>query len=130
MLSAFFLGLTVSTVGEELKHNPRLTKSKEEFVTIMTSLGLVKPKKMGKIWTSQTVWSHSVCTAEKGLVGTKNYYQITFFSYLYSYYKLTLPSLLALIFFFDVPNVKVSFYPRDTEMQGNARRRESQKHLM
>lgn len=41
-----YRGLTVSTVGEELKHNPRLTKSKEEFVTIMTNLGLVKPKKM------------------------------------------------------------------------------------
>ena len=41
-------GMTVSTVAEELRHNPRLTKSKEEFVEIMKSLGLTKPKKMGK----------------------------------------------------------------------------------
>jgi len=40
--------LTVTTVGEELKHNPRLTKSKEEFVEIMKNLGLAKPKRMGK----------------------------------------------------------------------------------
>ena len=40
--------MTVSTVAEELRHNPRLTKSKEEFVQIMKSLGLTKPKKMGK----------------------------------------------------------------------------------
>ncbi|CAH3194617.1 unnamed protein product [Porites evermanni] len=39
-------GMTVSTVAEELRHNPRLTKSKEEFVEIMKSLGLTKPKKM------------------------------------------------------------------------------------
>lgn len=38
----------MSTVAEELRHNPRLTKSKEEFVEIMKSLGLTKPKKMGK----------------------------------------------------------------------------------
>ena len=44
-----FSGVTVTTVGEELKHNPRLTKSREEFVQIMTNLGLVKPKKMGKM---------------------------------------------------------------------------------
>ena len=40
--------MSVTTVGEELKHNPRLTKSKEEFVQIMKNLGLAKPKKMGK----------------------------------------------------------------------------------
>ena len=38
----------MSTVAEELRHNPRLTKSEEEFVEIMKSLGLTKPKKMGK----------------------------------------------------------------------------------
>ena len=38
-----------SSVGEELKHNPRLTKSKDEFVEIMKSLGLARPKKMGKL---------------------------------------------------------------------------------
>lgn len=42
------LGVTSTTVGEELKHNPRLTKSKEEFVQIMEALGLTRPAKMGK----------------------------------------------------------------------------------
>ena len=41
------LGVTASTVGEELKYNPRLTKSKEEFVQIMEALGLTRPAKMG-----------------------------------------------------------------------------------
>lgn len=41
------LGVTATTVGEELKYNPRLTKSKEEFVQIMEALGLTKPSKMG-----------------------------------------------------------------------------------
>jgi len=41
------LGVTASTVGEELKYNPRLTKSKEEFVEIMEALGLTRPAKMG-----------------------------------------------------------------------------------
>lgn len=48
-------GMTVSTVAEELRHNPRLTKSKEEFVEIMKSLGLTKPKKMGKTHCGWTV---------------------------------------------------------------------------
>ncbi|KAL9978361.1 hypothetical protein ACROYT_G015862 [Oculina patagonica] len=39
-------GMTATTVGEELRHNPRLTKSKEEFVQIMENLGLARPKKM------------------------------------------------------------------------------------
>uniref|UniRef100_A0A8C7X7X7 Persulfide dioxygenase ETHE1, mitochondrial n=1 Tax=Oryzias sinensis TaxID=183150 RepID=A0A8C7X7X7_9TELE len=33
-----YLGQTVSTVGEERKLNPRLTKSKEEFIKIMDNL--------------------------------------------------------------------------------------------
>lgn len=57
-------GMTVSTVAEELRHNPRLTKSKEEFVEIMKSLGLTKPKKMGKTvlcgWTN-VYWMLLVC---------------------------------------------------------------------
>ena len=40
-------GQTVSTVGEERKFNPRLTKSLEEFVNIMNNLNLPKPKKIG-----------------------------------------------------------------------------------
>ena len=54
------LGATVTTVAEELKHNPRLTKSREEFVEIMTNLGLVKPKKMGKIWRVQFLNVHII----------------------------------------------------------------------
>ncbi|XP_028282272.1 persulfide dioxygenase ETHE1, mitochondrial [Parambassis ranga] len=41
-----YLGRTVSTVGEERKFNPRLTKSKEEFVKIMNNLNLPKPSKI------------------------------------------------------------------------------------
>ncbi|XP_026172696.1 persulfide dioxygenase ETHE1, mitochondrial-like isoform X2 [Mastacembelus armatus] len=41
-----YLGRTVSTVGEERKFNPRLTKSLEEFVGIMNNLNLPKPKKI------------------------------------------------------------------------------------
>ncbi|KAK2844924.1 hypothetical protein Q5P01_011583 [Channa striata] len=41
-----YLGRTVSTVGEERKFNPRLTKSLEEFVNIMNNLNLPKPKKI------------------------------------------------------------------------------------
>lgn len=39
-------GVTTTTVGEELKYNPRLTKSKKEFVEIMEQLGLTRPAKM------------------------------------------------------------------------------------
>ncbi|XP_041648557.1 persulfide dioxygenase ETHE1, mitochondrial [Cheilinus undulatus] len=41
-----YLGQTVSTVGEERKFNPRLTKSLDEFVHIMNNLNLPKPKKI------------------------------------------------------------------------------------
>ncbi|XP_061675302.1 persulfide dioxygenase ETHE1, mitochondrial [Syngnathoides biaculeatus] len=41
-----YLGQTVSTVGEERMLNPRLTKSLEEFVTIMENLNLPKPSKI------------------------------------------------------------------------------------
>lgn len=40
-------GRTVSTVGEEQKFNPRLTKSLNEFVDIMNNLNLPKPTKIG-----------------------------------------------------------------------------------
>lgn len=40
-------GRTSSTVGEEKQHNLRLTKPKEEFITIMANLGLPYPKKLG-----------------------------------------------------------------------------------
>jgi len=41
-----YKGLTVSTVGEEMKHNPRLTKSLDEFKTIMSNLNLDYPKQI------------------------------------------------------------------------------------
>ncbi|XP_029360539.1 persulfide dioxygenase ETHE1, mitochondrial [Echeneis naucrates] len=41
-----YKGQTVSTVGEERKFNPRLTKSLEEFVNIMNNLNLAKPAKI------------------------------------------------------------------------------------
>ncbi|CAK6964284.1 persulfide dioxygenase ETHE1%2C mitochondrial [Scomber scombrus] len=41
-----YLGQTASTVGEERKFNPRLTKSPEEFVNIMNNLNLKKPAKI------------------------------------------------------------------------------------
>ncbi|XP_028985579.1 persulfide dioxygenase ETHE1, mitochondrial-like [Betta splendens] len=41
-----YTGRTVSTVGEERRFNPRLTKSLEEFVSIMDNLNLPKPKKI------------------------------------------------------------------------------------
>ncbi|KAL0680222.1 hypothetical protein Bca4012_008203 [Brassica carinata] len=39
-----YKGFEVSTVGEEMQHNPRLTKDKETFKTIMTNLNLAYPK--------------------------------------------------------------------------------------
>ncbi len=42
-----YLGRTVTSVEEEKTYNPRLTKSKEEFVAIMENLGLARPKKIG-----------------------------------------------------------------------------------
>ncbi|XP_030605056.1 persulfide dioxygenase ETHE1, mitochondrial-like [Archocentrus centrarchus] len=41
-----YLGQTASTVGEERKFNPRLTKGIEGFVEIMNNLNLPKPKKI------------------------------------------------------------------------------------
>lgn len=41
-----YKGLTVTSVGEEKQYNPRLTKSKEEFIKIMENLGLAYPKKI------------------------------------------------------------------------------------
>lgn len=46
-VSGFLIGQTVSTVEEEKKYNPRLTKTLEEFVDIMNNLNLPKPKKIG-----------------------------------------------------------------------------------
>ncbi|CAH1774136.1 unnamed protein product, partial [Owenia fusiformis] len=41
-----YKGRTVTTVGEEKRFNPRLTKEVDEFVKIMDNLGLPYPKKI------------------------------------------------------------------------------------
>jgi sulfur dioxygenase len=41
-----YKGLTVSSVGEEKKYNPRLTKTLEEFKNIMSNLNLAYPKQI------------------------------------------------------------------------------------
>lgn len=41
-----YKGLTVSTIGEEKQHNPRLTKPKDEFIEIMANLNLPYPNKI------------------------------------------------------------------------------------
>ena len=41
-----YKGHMVSTVDEELRFNPRLTKTAEEFVKLMDNLGLAYPKKI------------------------------------------------------------------------------------
>lgn len=43
-----YKGMTCTTVGEEKRLNPRLTKSLEEFVKIMDNLNLPYPKMIGK----------------------------------------------------------------------------------
>jgi hypothetical protein len=42
-----FLGQMMSTIGEEKLFNPRLTKTKEEFIEIMANLNLDLPKMIG-----------------------------------------------------------------------------------
>jgi hypothetical protein len=49
-------GRTSSTVGEEKQHKLRLTKSKEDFITIMANLGLSYPKKIGVSSTVKQFW--------------------------------------------------------------------------
>jgi sulfur dioxygenase len=42
-----YRGLTVSTIGEEKRHNPRLAgKSRDEFVSLMNGLHLAPPKRI------------------------------------------------------------------------------------
>ena len=41
-----YKGQTATTVGEEKKYNPRLTKSEAEFVELMGNLNLAYPKKI------------------------------------------------------------------------------------
>lgn len=41
-----YKGRTCTTIGEEKRFNPRLSKSEEEFVEIMANLNLAYPKKI------------------------------------------------------------------------------------
>ena len=41
-----YKGRTESTVGEEMKYNPRLTKDKPSFIDLMDNLGLAYPKRI------------------------------------------------------------------------------------
>jgi sulfur dioxygenase len=43
-----YKGLTVSSIWEEKKYNPRLTKTEEEFINIMNNLNLPPPKKLAE----------------------------------------------------------------------------------
>jgi sulfur dioxygenase len=44
-----YKGMTVTTIGEEKRHNPRLAgKTREQFVAIMNSLGLPPPAKLAE----------------------------------------------------------------------------------
>ncbi|CAH8521138.1 unnamed protein product [Heterobilharzia americana] len=43
-----YLGHTMASVGEEKAYNPRLTKSKQEFVKIMNELNLPRPLQMDR----------------------------------------------------------------------------------
>ncbi|XP_046383125.1 persulfide dioxygenase ETHE1, mitochondrial isoform X1 [Ischnura elegans] len=57
-----YKGQTVTTVAEEKKYNPRLTKSVEEFITIMDNLNLAYPKMIDKAIPANKVCGlHDVC---------------------------------------------------------------------
>ncbi len=43
-----YKGLTKTSVAEEKKYNPRLTKTREEFINIMDNLNLPYPAKIGE----------------------------------------------------------------------------------
>ncbi|XP_063828597.1 persulfide dioxygenase ETHE1, mitochondrial [Ostrinia nubilalis] len=58
-----YRGQTATTVGEEKKYNPRLTKSLEEFINIMDTLNLPYPKMIDK-----AIPANKVC----GLYEVKN----------------------------------------------------------
>lgn len=43
-----YKGMMVSSIGEEKQYNPRLTKSKDEFINIMSNLNLAYPKQIDR----------------------------------------------------------------------------------
>lgn len=50
----------MSTIGEEKRYNPRLSKSQEEFIQIMKDLKLDLPKLIGKITLSNDASSYNL----------------------------------------------------------------------
>jgi sulfur dioxygenase len=56
-MSLIFTGFTQTTVDEEKKFNPRLTKTLPEFVKIMENLNLPYPKMIGEIKSGACVMS-------------------------------------------------------------------------
>ena len=61
----------MTTVGEEKRYNPRLTRSKEEFIHIMKTLNLDFPSKLGNSHTlnlgAKTMVEFSFSPAENSL---------------------------------------------------------------
>jgi len=51
-----YKGLTVSSIAEEKAFNPRLTKSRQEFVEIMKNLNLPYPNKI-----DESIPANKVC---------------------------------------------------------------------
>ena len=56
LIATFVLGMTRTSVMEEKQFNPRLTKTKEEFIKIMDNLNLPYPKKIGKFMTQDSLF--------------------------------------------------------------------------
>ncbi|KAK6640850.1 Ethylmalonic encephalopathy 1 [Polyplax serrata] len=59
-----YKGLTSTTVGEEKKYNPRLTKPLNEFMDIMKNLNLAYPKMIDK-----AVPANKICGFQEGIPG-------------------------------------------------------------
>lgn len=58
-------GFLQTSVGEEKKYNPRLTKSLEEFVYIMKNLKLSYPKQIGSLHLTLLVRLRLTCSHSK-----------------------------------------------------------------
>jgi sulfur dioxygenase len=48
MVNFILKGFTSSSIGEEKRENPRLTKPKEKFIEIMANLNLPYPKQIDR----------------------------------------------------------------------------------
>merc|ERR1712123_521025 len=70
-----YKGQTATTVGEEKMFNPRLTKTKEEFITLMANLNLAYPKKIDVSLPQHGVWS-APAARDYGWLGLRNLLRI------------------------------------------------------